>query len=113
MYPVTRWECCQRPHQLLRLKRVAAHGPCLGSDCGCVPDYYAQLARSCCFVASYNGGPMMADSLCRGSLGQRRGPVGPPTPPRVSGCGSPVVEGRAMIDEGRVGRGIRPALNLF
>ena len=60
--PTTRWAACQRqPHQLLPLKRVVAHGPCLDGDCHCNPDY-TQLARSCCFVASNNGGPMMADS---------------------------------------------------
>ena len=95
MYPVTRWECCQRPHQLLPLKRVAAHGPCLDSDCGCVPNY-AQLARSCCFVASYNGGPMMADSrrvrpACVEALWASGVVLW--AHPRVSGCGSPVVEG--------------------
>lgn len=58
--PRTRRAVCQRPHQLLPLKRVAALGPCPDDDCHCIPDY-TKLARACCFVASHNGGPMMAD----------------------------------------------------
>ena len=59
MYPLTRWECCQRPHQLLPLKRLMGRASTVTAD---AYQTYAQLARSCRFVASYNGGPMMADS---------------------------------------------------
>ena len=68
----------------------AAHGPCLDSDCGCVPDF--AVARSCCFVASYNDGPMMADSrrvrpACVEALWASGVVLW--AHPRVSGCGSP------------------------
>ena len=85
--PRTRRAVCQRPHQLLPLKRVAALGPCPDDDCHCIPDY-TKLARACCFVASHNGGPMMADGervrpACRAPLAL------PPCVPTCRACCSP------------------------